>query len=60
MRKGGTILAETVTRAPNMYRDATSLPEGISRNQSSRWQALAAIPEDAFEHEIADARRDRL
>jgi hypothetical protein len=31
---------------------------GISRNQSSDWQKLAAIPEDEFERRLEAAKRD--
>lgn len=33
---------------------------GLSRDDSSLWQKFAAMPADAFERHIADARRERL
>lgn len=61
-RKGGAILAETVSPGnPQFSREGRirTLPDGLSFNQSSRWQALASIPEDQFEEEIADRKELR-
>lgn len=57
-RKARELLAETPLDPggweKSQSRDATtSLSDlGVSKTQSSRWQALARIPADAFEHEI--------
>ena len=48
-RRLGELLAEQVTRSHVESSDmSTRLPEGISRDQSSDWQAIARIPEPAF------------
>jgi len=55
-RRAGELLAETVRHRgglpSNESYDGTHLPEGISRNQSSRWQQVATIPENQFEDHI--------
>lgn len=51
-RRGGELLASTVRqgRPSKRSHDATfSLPEGIDKHLSSRWQALAAIAEKLLE-----------
>lgn len=54
-RKGGTILATTVEHRGGRLAAATEakLPDGFSQQQSHRWQAIAAIPDDEFEEHIA-------
>lgn len=59
-RRAGEMLAEMQKHNGgrpngNPSHRATGLPPtltdlGISRDQSSRWQKLAAVPEDQFEH----------
>lgn len=62
-RRMGEMLREVVApkgRPGKMYDDSTfiSLADvGLSRNDSSRFQRLASIPEDAFEGHLADARK---
>lgn len=53
-RKAGKLLATMEknkgTAAPTRSHDATTLKElGVSKTQSSRWQALADAPEEGFE-----------
>jgi hypothetical protein len=64
-RRLGELLSETVHPGnPQLSRDATigRLPDGITKDQSSRWQQVADIPEDTFEQHIAEtkATRDEL
>lgn len=55
-RKAGTILARTVKRGGNSQGGSSApLPEGISWNQSSRWQALAKLPEQTLTRYLAAA-----
>jgi hypothetical protein len=61
-RRIGELLAETVRAGnPQLSHHATigngRLPKGVSRDQSSRWQCIAGLPEDTFEAEIAAGRR---
>lgn len=51
-RKGGKLLAETVTRGGATSRGG-SLPEGMSWNMSSRWPAVARRLWAGREEEIA-------
>lgn len=66
-RKGGELLVESAESGerqtggnPQLSRDATVAPTlaelGITRDQSSRMQAIAAIPEPEFEAVLADTR----
>ena len=65
-RRAGEILAETTVKggARHKFQDGTcerksTLPEGITKKQSSRWQAVARVPEPAFEAHIESAKADR-
>jgi len=58
-RKCGELLGEQFDRTgrgrPEKVSDDTTLPEAnISRDQSSQWQRLAAIPPAEFEADLAD------
>jgi phage N-6-adenine-methyltransferase len=56
-RKAGAILAHTVKRGGNSQGGSSApLPEGISWNQSSRWQALAKLPEQSLTRYLAAAQ----
>lgn len=57
-RKLGELLAETViAHRPPKVSDHTTLTElGISRDESSRWQQMASIPEPVFEQYIAETK----
>lgn len=58
--RAGELLAETVEpgRPSKRSHDATILPEGISKTQSSRWQAMAGIPEGVREQHIAEVKAE--
>lgn len=47
---------------PQLSHDATIRLDdlGINRNQSSRWQSIADIPESVFEQHLAKTSRRRL
>ena len=59
-RRLGELLANTVnhkgSRGVGIIVKPT-LPDGVSKLQSHRWQRVASLPLDLFEHEIAAARR---
>lgn len=66
-RRGGEILKEQEKHeggrpTKNQSHDATSLEPpklsdlGISKSQSSRWQAIAGLPEEDFERHIAETK----
>ena len=58
-RRLGDMLEEAVTPGKNLpSHDVTgaTLPEGVSRKQSSRWQQEASIPEAVFESYIAETK----
>ena len=61
-RRGGEILKETTKAGnPQWSHDATidRLEDiGISKSQSSRWQAISSIPESMFENHISDITKD--
>lgn len=48
----GGMLEETVHRGGAKSQRAT-LPEDVTRSDSSRWQRIASLPDDAFEEELA-------
>jgi hypothetical protein len=59
-RKAGALLKdmakskERATRGGSPMSQGTTLPElGVSRDQSSRWQQLADVPDDKFEQALA-------
>jgi len=59
----GEVLAGTVRAGnPQLSKDATigRLPEGITRDQSSKWQKLAEIPTEVFDGYVADAQKPSL
>jgi N6-adenosine-specific RNA methylase IME4 len=59
-RRIGEVLAETVRPGnPQLSKTSTigRLPKGVSRDQSSKWQQLAAMPKDVFQEYLGDARR---
>lgn len=57
-RRIGALLAETIKahRPASEVSVTTTLPDGITRDQSSRWQALARLNEETFEGFLADRR----
>lgn len=63
-RRAGEMLADLPKHNggnPNLSHDTTGSPKtlaelGISKDQSSRWQKLAAIPEDKFEQAVIAAK----
>ena len=61
-RRAGEMLAEIGVKPgnPQLSHDRTIGPKldelGITRNQSSRWQKLAAVPEAQFEQAVAAAK----
>ncbi len=58
-RKAGDWLAENVTHvggdANTLSQDGTALPEGITRNESSKWQLEASLPEEMFNDWVDDS-----
>ena len=56
----GEMLKETVRHeggdANTLSHDVTALPEGISRNQSSRFQKAASVPVREFEKHLTHVR----
>ncbi len=66
-RRAGEMLKETVgrggdRRSKSYHATLNPLPDGISRDQSSRWQRIADIPEPDFERRIEEdkARKREL
>ena len=58
-RRAGQMLAEMELpkhRPAEVSKTTTLSDMGISRDQSSRWQKLAAVPEDKFEQAVAAAK----
>jgi hypothetical protein len=58
-RKAGQLLAKTIKKGgdkKSKSADTTSIlePLGISKDQSSKWQKLAAVPDDEFDAVLAD------
>jgi hypothetical protein len=58
-RKCGQMLADSIERAdrgrPSKTSGEPTLSDlGISRDQSSQWQKLAAVPDETFEADLAD------
>ena len=54
-RRLGEMLAETVRAGNPQLSSSTTigLPNGITRDQSSKWQRIARLPDDVFQHELA-------
>lgn len=59
-RRGGELLGEQTIKGGERHKlhDGTygrksTLPEGITKTQSHRWQQIANIPEETFEEHIA-------
>ena len=62
-RRIGEVLAQTVRPGnPHLSNDATvgPLPKGVTRDQSSRWQKLAAMRPELFEDYLASANKPSL
>lgn len=44
---------------PSEVSQRTTLPDlGVTRSQSSRWQKVAAVPEDKFEDYLAETQEE--
>ena len=59
----GEVLVQTVRPGnPQLSKDATigRLPKGVTRDQSSRWQKLAAMQPELFEDYLASANKPSL
>jgi SAM-dependent methyltransferase len=65
-RRAGDILSDMDKHPPgppsgDRSHDGTNPPRlvdlGISKNQSSRWQSIASIPEDEFEERVEEIKR---
>src|SRR5262245_44118354 len=64
-RRMGEFLKENINHKgggdrKSQSRDGTAirdLPEGVGKSQSSRWQKVAALPEEIFEDYLAESRR---
>jgi hypothetical protein len=56
-RRLGELLAETVKKRGRNSSGVNTLPEGVTRTQSSRWQQVARLPLPDFEQHIADFRQ---
>lgn len=58
-RKAGDLLAETVVHGTNQWTshdDRSTLKDfGLSWSQSSRWQRIASVPDEAFEEYVGRA-----
>lgn len=64
-RRLGELLAETNVKGGTRHKSAEgicerlpTLPDGVTANQSSKWQAVASVPEEAFEAHLATVRRN--
>ena len=60
-RKAGEFLRETVRAGnPQLSHDARigGLPDGVNKDQSSRWQLEAKVPEEKFEKWIEETREN--
>lgn len=55
-RRAGQMLAELGLKPGPKTISSSVLPIEISKTQSSRWQKLAAVPEDQFEQAVAAAK----
>jgi N6-adenosine-specific RNA methylase IME4 len=42
----------------NQFHDGTGLPEGVSRQESHRWQLVASLPDEVFESHIARVKEE--
>lgn len=65
-RRAGEMLRETERQKPGEYQrshDVTVAPKlsniGVTKSQSSRWQATASLPEEIFEEHIAEIKTDK-
>jgi hypothetical protein len=54
-RRGGTSKLHDGT---SKHGGAASLPAGITKTESHRWQAIASIPADVFEKQISTAKTE--
>jgi len=62
-RLGELLAASTVAggnRALGQEHPARSLPEGVTKVQSHRWQTVAGVPEADFEAHVADVREQQV
>jgi hypothetical protein len=58
-RKLGELLEPIKAHRPRKLSSiSTVLPDGITRDQSSRWQRIAAIPKKIFDAKLAQAEAD--
>ncbi len=48
----GGMLSDTLEHGGSRYREST-LKDNLTKRQSSHWQRIASLPNDAFEEELA-------